>query len=141
MFTILLIIDTDNKNTMMLCPFIGPKMFCAGPNFLSQPKNLFTHCTSYKHFVLDKKWFAFSKIGFCAGTKVFEEALDAVKFLGWLKKFGTAQNILGPVKGPGISFLHLIDFSISNWPLFVNVKTYQQIVKNAEMLVFRNIGG
>jgi hypothetical protein len=48
---------------------------------------------------------------------------------------------LGPVKGPGISFLHLIDFSISNWPLFVNVKTYQQIVKNAEMLVFRNIGG
>ena len=85
--------------------------------------------------------FAFSKIGFCTGTKVFEEALDAVKFLGWLKKFGTAQNILGPVKGPGISFLHLIDFSISNWPLFVNVKTYQQIVKNAEMLVFRNIGG
>ena len=43
--------------------------------------------------------FAFSKIGFCAGTKVF----DAVKFLGWLKKFGLAQNILGPVKGPGIS--------------------------------------
>ena len=45
--------------------------------------------------------FAFSKIGFCTGTKVFEEALDAVKFLGWLKKFGTAQNILGPVKGQG----------------------------------------
>ena len=44
-----------------------------------------------------------SKIGFCAGTKVFEEALNAVKFLGWLKKFGPAQNILGPVKGQGIS--------------------------------------
>ena len=50
-----------------------------------------------------KKWFAFSKIGFCAGTKVFEEALNAVKFLGWPKKFGPAQNILGPVKGQGIS--------------------------------------
>ena len=25
------------------------------------------------------------------------------KFLGWLKKFGPAQNILGPVKGQGIS--------------------------------------
>ena len=50
-----------------------------------------------------KRGFAFSKIGFCASTKVFEEALNAVKFLGWLKKFGLAQNILGPVKGQGIS--------------------------------------
>jgi hypothetical protein len=49
-----------------------------------------------------KRWFAFSKIGFCAGTKVFEEAINAVKFLDWLKKFGPAQNILDPVKGQGI---------------------------------------
>ena len=42
-------------------------------------------------------------LDFCAGTKVFDEALNAVKFLGWLKKFGPAQNILGPVKGQGIS--------------------------------------
>ena len=34
-------------------------------------------------------------------TKVFEEAINAVKFLGWLKKFGSAQNILGLVKGQG----------------------------------------
>ena len=34
--------------------------------------------------------------------KVFEAALYAVKFLGWLKKFGPAQNILRPVKGQGI---------------------------------------
>ena len=47
---------------------------------------------------------------FCARQKdnlrsvklVFEEALNKVKFLGWLKKFGLAQNILGPVKGQGI---------------------------------------
>ena len=39
------------------------------------------------------------KIGFCLGTKVFEEALNAVKFLGWLKEFGPVQNILGLVKG------------------------------------------
>ena len=51
-----------------------------------------------------QKYWLLSKIGFCAGTKVFEEALNAVKFLGWLKKFGSAQNILGPVKGQGISF-------------------------------------
>ena len=37
------------------------------------------------------------------GQKGFEEALNAVKCLGWLKKFGPAQNILGPVKGQGIS--------------------------------------
>ena len=30
-------------------------------------------------------------------------ALNAVKFLGWLKKFGPAQNILGPVKEQGIT--------------------------------------
>ena len=31
------------KYILMLCPFTGPKMFCAGPNVLSQPKNLFTY--------------------------------------------------------------------------------------------------
>ena len=56
------------------------------------------YSASHKSFVPDKKWFAFSKIGFCVGTEVFEEALYAVKFLGWLKKFGPAQNILGPVR-------------------------------------------
>ena len=49
-----------------------------------------------------KRLYAFSKIGFCTGTKVFDEALNKVKFLGWLKNFGPAQNILGPVKGQGI---------------------------------------
>ena len=72
---------------LMPCPFTGPKMFWAGPNFLCQTK----------------RWFAFSKIVFCTGPKVFEEALNAVKFLGWLKKFGPAQYILGPIKGQGIS--------------------------------------
>ena len=41
-----------------------------------------------------------------AGTKGFEEALNVVKFLGWLKKLGLAQNILGPVKGQGISTVY-----------------------------------
>ena len=52
-----------------------------------------------------KRRFVFSKIVFCAGTKGFKEALNAVKFLGLLKKFGPAQNILGLVKGRGISDL------------------------------------
>ena len=54
------------------------------------------------------RWFEFSKIGFCAGTKFFEEALNAVKFLGWLKKFGPTQIVLGPVKGQGIRYMDKI---------------------------------
>jgi hypothetical protein len=43
------------------------------------------------------------KLVFVPDTKVFDKALNAVKFLGWLKKIGPAQNILGPVKGQGLS--------------------------------------
>ena len=48
-----------------------------------------------------KSLFPFSKFDFCARTKVFEEALNAINFLDLLKKFGPAQNILGPVEGQG----------------------------------------
>ena len=41
--------------TSLPCPFTGPKMFWAGPNFLCQTKNLFTYCGSDKHFVPEKK--------------------------------------------------------------------------------------
>ena len=34
---------------------------------------------------------------------VFEESLNAIKFLDWFKTFGPAQNILGPVEGQGIT--------------------------------------
>ena len=39
----------------MPCPFTGPKMFCAGPAFLSQPKNLTAFSASSKTFVLAQK--------------------------------------------------------------------------------------
>ena len=58
-------------------------------------------------FCQRKRWFAFSEVGIFAGTKVFEKAIDAVKYLGSLKKFGPAQNILGLVKGKGITVLVL----------------------------------
>ena len=72
----------------MPCPFTGHKMFCVGPNFLCRTKNSFTYCASHKHFVPDKKDDLHSvKVGFCAGTKVFEEALIAVKNLDRHKTF------------------------------------------------------
>ena len=79
-----------------LMPF---QIFCVGPK-------IHLHIVPVTNILCQtKRWFAFSKIGFCASIKVFEEALNAVKFLGWLKKFGPAQNILRPVKGQGITVL------------------------------------
>ena len=70
-------------------------MFCARPK-------IYLHIVAVTNILCQtKRCFAFCKIRFCARTKVFEEALNAVKFLGWLKKFGPAQNVLGPVKGQG----------------------------------------
>ena len=40
---------------VMPCPFTGRKMFCAGPNFLSQPKNLTAFSASSKTFVAAQK--------------------------------------------------------------------------------------
>ena len=40
---------------IMPCPFTGTKMFCASPNFLSQPKNLAAFSASSKTFVPAQK--------------------------------------------------------------------------------------
>ena len=39
----------------MPCPFTGPKMFCAVPYFLTQPKNLNAFSASSKTFLLAQK--------------------------------------------------------------------------------------
>ena len=75
----------------MPCPFTSPKMFCAGPNFLSQPQNLNAFSASSKTFVLAQK-----PILLNANHQYVN------KCLVWHKKFGPAKNILGPVKGQGI---------------------------------------
>ena len=43
------------ENNVLPCPFTGPKMFCAGPNILCQPKNLTAFSASSKTFVLAQK--------------------------------------------------------------------------------------
>jgi hypothetical protein len=42
------------KALLMPCPFTGPKMFWADPNFLCLTKQLFTYCGIQKHFVPGK---------------------------------------------------------------------------------------
>ena len=73
----------------MPCPFKGPKTFCAGPIFLNQPKNLTAFSASSKTFVRAQKTIL----------------LNANHLSVWHKKCGPSQNILGPVKGQGISGL------------------------------------
>ena len=119
----------------MSCLFTGPKKFWAGPNFLCLTKNLFTYTVTVTNILYQtKRWFASSKIGFCAGTKVFEEALNAVKFLGWLKKFGPARNILGLVKGQGIK-----GQSISECPFDVLIKFSKYQRKHLTLFWPRNL--
>ena len=43
------------EESLMPCPFTGRKMFCIGPNFLSQPKNLTAFSASSKTFVPAQK--------------------------------------------------------------------------------------
>ena len=77
-------------NGFMPCPFTGPKMFRAGPNFLCQTKNLFTCCARQKDDLHPVK------LVFVPVQKFVKRPLNAIKFLGWLKKFGLAQNIVQP---------------------------------------------
>ena len=93
------------KLSLMPCPFTGPKMFCACPNFLSQPKNLTVFSDPSKTFVPAQKPILINAKHFFVWHKMFVTGtMQCINnFLGWLKKFGPAQNILGPVKGQGIS--------------------------------------
>ena len=60
---------------------MAQKVLCRSKYFVPDQKFIYILCQT-------KRWFAFSKLVFCASTKVFEETLNTVKFLGWLKQFG-----------------------------------------------------
>ena len=81
-------------------------MFCVGPNFLSQAKNLTAFSAFSKTFVPAQKQFYWMQIIFFFWHKMFVTATISGqyvdKFLFWHKKFEPVQNILGPVKGQGI---------------------------------------
>ena len=92
----------------MPCPFTSPKMFCASPNVLSQSKNLTAFSAYSKPFVPAKKPILLIANHLFAWHKMFVTATKYLnKYLVRHKKFGPAQNILGPVKGQGIMFLRL----------------------------------
>ena len=84
-------------------------MFCAGPNSLSKPKNLTAFSASSKTFVLAQKPISLNANHLFVFHKMFVIATIYNKFLVWHKKFGLAQNILGPVKGQGIKYLNKLE--------------------------------
>ena len=71
----------------MPCPSTGPKMFCAGPNFSSQFKNLIAFSAYSKTFALAQK----------------PNLQNGNHLLVWHKMNIKFQNVLEPLEGRGIS--------------------------------------
>jgi hypothetical protein len=79
---------------LLPCPFTGCKMCCAGPNFMSQPKNLTTFSVSSKTFVSAQKPILLNANHLFVWHKMFVMAQYLNKFLFRHKKlFGLAQRI------------------------------------------------
>ena len=116
-----------NINYLMPCPFTGPKMFCAGPNILSSP-NIWLHLVPLQNLLCrHKNQFYWMQIIFLSGTKCLWLPQYVNKFLVWHKKFGPAQNILGPVKGQGITNMKTKMEISSNFVAFSEYMNYMNV--------------
>jgi len=73
--------------TLVPCPFTSPKMFCASPIFLSQPKNLTAFGASSKPFVPAQKLMLLNVSHLFVWHKMFVTA-TICKFI-----FGPAQKL------------------------------------------------
>ena len=78
--------------------FVLVQIFCASPK-------IWLHLVPLQKLLCwHKNQFYWMQIIFLSGTKCLWLPQYVNKFLVWHKKFGPAQNILGPVKGQGICF-------------------------------------
>ena len=79
-----------------------PKCFVSVQFFWASPK-FWLHLVPHQNLLCrHKNRFYWMQIIFLSGTKYLWLPQYVNKFLVWHKKFGLAQNILGPVKGQGI---------------------------------------
>ena len=69
------LVNLEALERLIPCPSTGPKMFCAGPNFLSQSKTLIAFSASSKTFVPVQK-------------------LNGNYLLVWHKMFGNGLNCI-----------------------------------------------
>ena len=83
---------------LMPCPFTGPKMFCAGPNFLSQQKNLTAFSASSKTFVLAQKTILLNANHLFVWHKMFVTAIICKKNFVLAQKIWNSTNHFGTCK-------------------------------------------
>ena len=82
----------------MPCPFTRPKMFCAGPNFFSQPKTLTAFSASSKTFVPTQKSILLNANHLLVWHKMFMTATICKKIFGLVQKIWTSPKHFGTCK-------------------------------------------
>ena len=95
---------------LMHCPLQVTKCFVPVQIFWASPKIWLHLVPLQKLLCRHKNQFYWMQIIFLSGTKCLWLPQYINKFLVWHKKFGSAQNILGPVKGQGIKALKTLYF-------------------------------
>ena len=96
--------------SLLPCPFTGPKMFCASPNFFVSYKiNLHTYCAGPKPKLKDDLHIVNSVL--VPSQKYLEWHWMQFQFWSGQNFFWLAQNVLGPVEGQGINTLLIIRYS------------------------------
>ena len=97
---------TPQQNTTTLelcfkllpCPYTGPKMFCAGPNFLSQPKYLTAFSATSKTFVPAQKPILLNANHLFVWHKMFVTDTISKKIFGFAQKVWTSPKHFGTCK-------------------------------------------
>ena len=82
----------------MPCPFTGPKMFCAGPNIMSQPKQRTVFSASSKTFVLVRKTILLNANHLFVWLKMFVTGTICKLIFGLAQKIWTSTKHFGTCK-------------------------------------------
>ena len=93
-------------SSLMPCPFTGPKMFCAGPNFLSQPKNFTAFSASSKTFVPVQKPVLLHAIHLFVWHKMFVTGTKCSQIFGLAQKIRTGTKYFATCKRTRHMYLH-----------------------------------
>ena len=83
---------------LITCPFTGPKMFCADPNFLSLPKNLAAFSATSKTFVPAQKTILLNANHLLVWHKMFVTVTICNKIFGQTQKIWTSTKHFGTCK-------------------------------------------
>ena len=82
----------------MPCPFTSPKMFCAGPNFLCQSKNLIAFSASSRTFVPAQKAILLQAKHLFVWHKMFVTTTKCKQIVGLAQKIWTSPKHFGTCK-------------------------------------------